>query len=589
MNFKTSLLGSAVLAALVSAHAQAATPATLVTQIFGTGSSSTVFAGGATINGGANFLTAIPADQKAGVIATLIPTAADVGQEADFYMVINAGTAWYMRTPTGFAEWNTRVPSLVPFATKNMAASETVNVGDLEAASGQDFTGRTLRVHVGYMTDTSPLIYSSAIEFAMSGPPASTCPAGTNSSSVAGPGGKPLCILSGTYTSDLHLTANFEYIVSGPVFFGVDNSQNMALTMDAGVKTYGESGADFMRVSRGSKVHINGSPEAPVIMTGAAEATATADTTGLWGGFVVNGNAPVNGCNEGTALCQRTAEGNAGTYGGNNPTESSGNLNYFIVKYAGFEISPGNELNGITLNGVGSGTVVDYVQVHNGSDDGFELFGGRVSVKHLVLTGNDDDNIDWQTGWQGKIQHALVITKTVGERAIEADNNSSARDSQPRSKGIIANATFIGRASNGHGIKLRDGTAANLSNLVIKGFGSGCLDIDHGPTFANGGATATSLTGELTITNSFFDCTSAFTPAIDDLWSAEVWFTGQAGNTTGSSGLVGYRNSAAINARPAASHAGDAFFDTVDYIGAVKDEANDWTLGWTVRDSFDSL
>lgn len=587
MKLKTSILASAIFAAL-AVQANAATPPALQTNVFGSGSTTAAFRGGATVSSGANFLTQIPSDQKVGVIATITPAAADVGDEADLFMVGFALNAWYMRTPNGFQPWNGDPATLVPFQTKTLASSEAIIVDDLEALAGISLDGIDIDLYVGYTTDTSPLIYSSPVEFTVMSAPSSTCPAGTTSRAPVTPGGKSLCVLAGTYTSDLRLTSNFEYIVSGPVFFGGDNTNSMTLTIDAGVKTYGESGADFMRVSRGSKVHINGSPDAPVIMTGAAEATATVDTTGLWGGFVVNGNATVNGCTEGTALCERTAEGNAGTYGGNNDNESSGNINYLQIRYAGFEISPGNELNGLTLNGVGRGTNVDYVHVHNGSDDGFETFGGTVNAKHLVLTGNDDDNIDWQIGWRGKIQHVVVVHKSLGDRGIEADNNSAARDSLPRSKGQIANMTIIARDSQNVGVKLRDGTAANLYNFVVKS-GAGCLDIDHGPTFLNGGTSPTNLTGELTIVNSLFDCTTPFSEASGDNWSTESWFVNQAGNLVGASNMTGYINSSTVNGRPAANLAGDDFFDDVDYIGAVENTAGDWTQGWTFREGINAL
>jgi hypothetical protein len=585
MKLKHTLLATAVLVAL-TVQANAATPPGLSANVFGTGTTSAAFRGGATVSRGANFLTQIPADQKVGIVGSITPAAADVGKQGNLYMVGYALNAWYMRTPTGFQPWNGNPATLVPFQTKTLAASEVISVTDLEALAGVSLDGITIDMHLGYNTSTSPLVYSSAIRFSVMNPPPSTCPAGTTRSSTAGPSGKPLCRLSGTYTSDLRLTSNFEYIVGGPVFFGGDNTNSMTLTIDAGVKTYGESGADFMRVSRGSKVEINGSPEAPVIMTGAAEATATPNTTGLWGGFVVNGNATINGCTAGTAVCERTAEGNAGIYGGNNDNESSGNINYLQILYAGFEISPGNELNGLTLNGLGRGTNVDYIHIHNGSDDGFETFGGTVNAKHLVLTGNDDDNVDWQTGWRGKIQHVLVIQKAVGDRGIEADNNNQARDSLPRSKGIIANMTIIGRSSNNFGVVLRDGTAANLHNMVIKTAGAGCINIDHGPTFLVGGTSATSQTGELTIANSLCDSATAtpFALAADDLWNTSTWFLNQPGNLVGTAIFVnGYLNSGAINARPASNFASDDFFDNVDYIGAVKDSANDWTQGWTFR------
>ena len=121
-------------------------------------------------------MTSIPVDQKAGVIATFKPAAADVGKEADYYMVINAGNTWLMRTATGFSAWNSERATLKPFATKTMLASETISVADLETLAGVDYTGQKLSVYVGYMTSTSPLTYSSAIEFTMASAPSSSCP-----------------------------------------------------------------------------------------------------------------------------------------------------------------------------------------------------------------------------------------------------------------------------------------------------------------------------------------------------------------------------------------------------------------------------
>jgi hypothetical protein len=591
MKMKLSLLAAAIAVSPLFAVAQTLPALGLNVHPANAAPPAATFSGGISSNGGANFVNTVPAGQPAGLYVSMKPAAAHVGTQGFLYMVVSDGSRSWMRTPTGFARWNGIVSSLVAYSTKTLAADETISIPDLETFSGAVLDGMNLRINVGYATAASPLAYSTAIIFSMGTalPNPTTCPVGPPAGrEPLVPGGKRLCVMSGTYTSDVRLSSNFEYIVSGPVFIGGDNVNPASLTVDPGVTTYGESGADFIRVSRGSKIHVNGTAAAPVIMTGAIDAQADANTTGAWGGLVINGNAPLNGCTAGTVICQAEGEGNSGTYGGNNPTESSGNLNYLIIKYAGFEISPGNELNGLTLNAVGSGTLIDYVQVHNGSDDGFETFGGTVNAKHLVLTGNDDDSLDWQKGWTGKAQHVLVIQKTIGDRGIEADNNSAARDSLPRSKPQIANLTIIGSGSNGNGIKLRDGTAGNIFNTVVKGSGASCVDIDHGPTFTNAGSSATSLTGQLTIVNSMLDCPKLFSDAIEDLWSTEAWFRGQAGNTTGSTEMTSYINSPVVNARPAADLSGDPFFDNVSHIGAVKDEATDWTLGWTFRPPFNA-
>lgn len=594
MSFMTRFTSKFVKAALISAicaAAQADTPPSVITLTApATATSTAKFAGGITINGGANFLTEIPSDQKVGVVATIEPAASDVGKTGDLYMVVYAQGKWYVRTTTGYEVWNEQVAGLKPFATKTLGTIETITETDLETKVKATFDGSVVFVHIGYVTNTSPLTYSGGIQANVRLPALGiSCPAGTQQLSVS-IAAKAVCELKGTYSGTLQLKSDFEYLVSGGVFIGGDNVNPGDLIIDAGVKIYGKSGADFIRISRGSQIHVNGSPEAPVIMTGAIDAKADLNTTGAWGGLVLNGNAPLNGCTANTAVCEAEAEGNAGKYGGNNPTESSGNLNYLIIKYAGFEISPGNELNGLTLNAVGSGTLIDYVQVHNGSDDGFETFGGTVNAKHLVLTGNDDDSLDWQRGWTGKVQHVLVLTKTIGDRGIEADNNSAARDSLPRSKPTVANVTMIGRNTNGNGIKLRDGTAGNMHNMVVAGYTT-CVDIDHGPTFVNAGSSATNQTGQLTIVNTLFDCSIPFTPATGDNWDTETWFKAQSGNQVGSSGMLrDYINTATVNARPASDlSATDSFFDKVDYIGAVKNPANDWTLGWTFRPPFEAI
>lgn len=562
----------------------AAPQSTLVTQAFGGAVPSAVFTGGATVNGGANFQATVPASIPAGIMATLTPPVADVGTEADFYMVINAGDAWYQRSTSGWTSWNTQVASLVPFATKNLATSESIAIADLEASTGQDFTGKTLRVHVGYQTDTSPLVYSSAIQFSIDNVPASLCP--TNGSVGLAPtatsNGKRICVVTGTFTQDLHLTNNFEYILAGGVFIGGDNVNSATLTIDAGVKIYGEKGLDFLVINRGSKIHVNGTASSPVIMTSANDATATSTTSGRWGGLIINGNAPINGCTATTVACEAEGEGSTGKYGGNNPADSSGNLNYLQVKYAGFLITPTNELNGIALQGVGNGTVIDYVQVHNNADDGIEFFGGTVNAKHLFLTGNEDDSLDWTFGWTGKLQHVVISHRDISDKAFEADNNATNKDSLPRSRPMISNVTIIGNPNAGGGILLREGTGAILSNVIVSGADKFCFSIDNDQTFAAAGTSAITLNGDLTVTNSVANCALNFKDDLADLFKVSDWFNGQVGNSTTALGMTSYINSPAANARSPAAPL-DSFFDATSHIGAVKDVASDWTVGWTFK------
>ncbi|MGV3593155.1 MAG: hypothetical protein ACO1PZ_15820, partial [Gammaproteobacteria bacterium] len=345
---------------------------------------------------------------------------------------------------------------------------------------------------------------------------------------------------------------------------------------------FGEKGLDFLVINRGSKIHVNGSASKPVVMTSANDASATATTSGQWGGLIINGNAPINGCNAGTALCEAVGEGSTGKYGGNDPADSSGNLNYLVIKYAGYLITPTNELNGIAFQGVGNGTNVDYVQVHNNADDGVEFFGGTVNAKHLFLSGNEDDSLDWTFGWTGKVQHVVIQQRDISDKAIEADNNATNRDSLPRAQPQIANMTVIGNPNAGGGILLREGTGANLSNVIVTHADKFCFSIDHDQTFANAGTTASALTGNLTVTHSIANCLLNFKDDTADMFKVTDWFSGQAGNSTADVGMTSYINTATANAQPAATLS-DAFFDSVSHIGAVKDAANDWTAGWTYK------
>lgn len=583
----TSLLAASMLAVTV----QAAPIPTLDTYVLGALKKTTTakYKGGATLNGGASFLKSVPADAPINIMGSLTVHPADVGLDGDLFMVFGIGPVMYMRTPTGVAVWNFNgvdMTGLVPYASKTLGTTETYSYSDLETQLGISLDGKTVYGYLGYMSDISKLNYSTAIKFSVDTLPSSeTCPVGP--ASIPGfPGrGKRLCVLTGTITTPKHLTANFEYIMEGTVFIGGDNVNSTTLTIDPGVSIFGQSGPEALVINRGSQLFVNGTPEKPVIMTAAidAEGDANSTTRGQWGGLVINGNAPINGCVVGTVLCEAQGEGATGLYGGNNPADSSGVITYLQVKYAGYEITPEDELNGIGFQGVGNGTLLDYIQVHNNFDDGIEFFGGTANAKHVYLSGNGDDNVDWTFGWTGKLQHVVVVQTDRGDQGIEADNNASGLDSLPRSHPHISNITLIGNSNTDTGILLREGTAGNISNAVVTGFADDCIDIDHTPTFVNAGSSATSLTGELTMTNSVVNCSVNFREEAGDLFTVQAWFTNQAGNSTTNVGMTSYINTPAVNALTPATQT-DSWFDATDYVGAVKNVASDWTAGWTYKD-----
>ncbi|MCP5131904.1 MAG: hypothetical protein H6985_20265 [Pseudomonadales bacterium] len=394
------------------------------------------------------------------------------------------------------------------------------------------------------------------------GTPSLGCPAGTETTAQQVAGTR-VCQLVGDITSSVTLTTGNLYELVGKVVIGDDNQNPATLTVQAGVTVYGGSSSDFLVISRGSQLVVNGTRSAPVTFTALADLLGNVDasTRGLWGGVVINGNAPINDCPEGaqggTAACTKEGEANSGLFGGDDPTDSSGKLKYMVVKYAGSNVDPENQLNGIAFQGVGSGTSIEFIQVYNNLDDGIEFFGGTVNAKYVVLTGNADDSLDWTDGWQGTIQYLQIDqADDAGDNGIEADNREGDENAQPRSMPVIANMTINGNSAE-RGILLRRGTGAFIYNSYVTG-NAICLDIS-GESLA------------LLQTDIVFDGVSLDCPETVEGGTAEVQAFLDNSNVS--------QNGTAV---APANLSGDAFLDDTDYIGAVQDAANDWVAGWTV-------
>lgn len=386
------------------------------------------------------------------------------------------------------------------------------------------------------------------------------------------------CVISGTITSDATLTAETLWLISGAVNVGEDNANSATLTVNPGAKTVGQNGGDYIFVRRGSKIVAEGTPNRPIVMTGANEQTA-----GEWGGLIIAGNAPVNGCSDGADPCELAFEALAEEkFGGNNPADNSGILKYLQINFAGFAIRPDEELNALTLLSVGSGTLLDYIQVHKGLDDGVELFGGTANMKHIVMSEIADDSLDWALGWTGKLQFALIRQgENIGDRGIEADNNPDNNDALPRSKPTVANLTAIGSATSSQGALLREGTGGHIWNSVFSGFADQCLRLDHTATYLNAG-TPGNLSGELTINNSYVNCSTNFKDEPGEAFLVSDWFTSQSGNSQDDAKLNGYRpasDSPLLNTGSIDDNSG--FFTPVTYTGAFANESDTWESGWT--------
>ena len=248
----------------------------------------------------------------------------------------------------------------------------------------------------------------------------------------------------------------------------------------------------------------------------------------------------------------------------------------------GFEVSTGNELNGITLAGIGSATTIDHIQVHNSSDDGIEWFGGTVNARHLVITGADDDSLDTDFGYKGSNQFVLVVQRNNGgDKVIEGDTPGNGNNT-PRSYPKFANATFVNRRANDV-LHLRGGMDFALVNSVVTGTNI-CLDVDDGAITMQAAGAAAEEVGPPIFRSAFFSCPTPFRDEADVSAAAlTTIFSGNNNVPNGTSTLqnlfVNGVNEAAVAVSNAATISN--FFQNVNYVGAVQNNADLWFVGWT--------
>lgn len=368
---------------------------------------------------------------------------------------------------------------------------------------------------------------------------------------------------------------------------------NGSLTIEPGTSILGDRSSALI-ITRDGRLIAEGTKQQPIVFSSSAPA-GSRDTEN-WGGIVMNGRAPIN-VTGGENNSEGLADELRNKYGGNDDTHECGVLRYVRVEFAGRPLTADNELNGITLNGCGSKTLLDYVQVHLGKDDGIELFGGSANLRHIVITGADDDGLDWDQGWTGKAQFVVIQQIAgYGNHGIEADNNRTNNDLAPRSAPTLFNVTLIGRnpdttPSEGpsRGIIVRQGTAGTLANFIVANFTSAGLIVDQSSSVAQWNAGALSVKNSiffhnpsagwqdvmLTPDNGFNEATALEAVGlanrdIDPQLVAPTGFMPNWSPRAGSPALTG-----------GAIPPSDGFFDTsATFIGAIG--TDDWTSGWTL-------
>ena len=217
---------------------------------------------------------------------------------------------------------------------------------------------------------------------------------------------------------------------------------NVTLTIDPGVIVYGENGADpaWLAVNRGNKISATGTASAADHLhqpSRTSRAPTTDTSQGQWGGVVLLGRGMITDCTAGgstaSGTCERDTEGaaNPAIFGGADNTYNAGTMKYVQIRYSGYSLSPGNELQSLTTGGIGSGTTLDYFQSVNSSDDGAEFFGGAVNFKHYIAVNADDDSLDIDTGLQGNFQYVILAPARRRRRCLHGDRLQRQRIRHP--------------------------------------------------------------------------------------------------------------------------------------------------------------
>ncbi len=413
----------------------------------------------------------------------------------------------------------------------------------------------------------------------------------------------------------------------------------------------------YVRIARGSQIFAEGTAAAPITFTADEDAIlnqASENDRGLWGGIQINGNGRTNKCSDGSATgsvpgtndfaptannvhnCHVTAEGRPATYGGNNNAENSGVLTYVVIKHAGFEVVDGDELNGLTLNAVGSGTTINHVQTYTTQDDGFELFGGAVNLDHIIAVNVGDDSIDYSEGYNGDVQYAVVLHTSGSNRCIEADNTGEGRADSftPTTSMRISNMTCVtsnvdtnaGTAPSSKGDSegplFREGAYFQMYNSIITSNeatmrSNECIEIDdtEGPETIDAAQAGTSVAR-----SNLIACSEAVKNGVINAantgFSFATWLAGGDGsaqiptnsntnnvvdNTNLPAALLvgGVSTRAYLTAAALTNSVGtvlfdqsaqifdvttlpnSSFFDTPTYLGGAN-AGDDWLSGWTV-------
>lgn len=390
-------------------------------------------------------------------------------------------------------------------------------------------------------------------------------------------GGKTITVTDNTGTTtwskeNVYLLDGFVFVNSGDV-----------LTIEAGTVVKGKSGtgasAAALIIAKGAQINACGTASSPIIFTFEADpldGSVGLTTTGQWGGLILLGDAQLN-----TVPTVQNIEGiptsePRGSYGGSNDNDNSGTLCYISIRHGGTDIGAGNEINGLTLGGVGAGTTIHHIEVVANADDGIEFFGGTPNLKHILVSNVLDDSYDYDQGFRGKGQFWVAIENANSDRGGEHDGGTSPEDGLPYATPMLYNNTYIGNGTS-RAITFRDNAGGEYHNSVFHNFGKG-IDIED---LASGEDSKARLdAGDLKLVGVVLSSIGS-NNIVDNNGTDLAGHANISNISTASAGIT------AANPIPSATlgtgiASTDAWYDNVTYMGAFDVNGANWAQGWTL-------
>jgi hypothetical protein len=399
-------------------------------------------------------------------------------------------------------------------------------------------------------------------------------------------------VINQSISANTTWTADHKYIIYG--FVEVESGST--LTIEPGTVIFGDKDTKgTLIVNRGAKLEAVGTASAPIVFTSAQPAGGRAP--GDWGGIILCGKAPINlGA---TAVVEGGVEA---VFGGTDPADNSGTLQYVRIEFPGIAFQPNNEINGLTLAGVGSGTRIDHVQVSYSGDDSYEFFGGNVNVKNLVAYIGLDDDFDMDNGYSGKFQFGVALRDPnqadgSGSNGFEHDNDGSGSDNSPFTAPVISNVSIFGPLATSstpydevnykRATHLRRNTHSRIFNSLFAGYPVG-LFIDGTAAEAN------AMNGDLKVKNCVYSGMATLTAvASGSTWDISTWFNSNGNTSIADNITLGVRDGFNLTSPDLTLTTGspleagasfsetelsDPFFNNVTFKGAFGTE--NWTNGW---------